>query len=167
MVGKRAVLLIFVATLSILLLGLPGQGQRVHSAAWFDTGAATQLTCTDSCVGNPYAPGVTADFSSSFNIASPSLNYDYMLISFMPPDFEIAHSSDIPEGSKVGTLDADSTIAILNQNCNGATPVPFDLYSATTDTSEVFSLYPGNENGWYDDCVNGVAGLPTLGDCSP
>ena len=81
-------------------------------------------------------PGAASDSSVSFTIPAPDYNYqDAMLVSFSPPDGWTARGGTLSIGAGVGVLDALPTLGIANGACASPLAPAFDLYNATTNTS--------------------------------
>jgi len=67
-----------------------------------------------------------------FDIPQGDYNYDLM-ISFTPAEF--SRSTDLPLGAYLASLDALSTLGLLNQLCQTPLQVSFKMLNATVDTS--------------------------------
>ncbi|TMF05573.1 MAG: hypothetical protein E6I38_11560 [Chloroflexi bacterium] len=72
-------------------------------------------------------------------------------MSFSPAEVHIPTDADIPDGAKVGTLNSQATLGLLNSSCATHTVVNFTFYEATTNTSNPiyasFNYLAGDING--------------------
>jgi len=133
---------------------------KIHSEWWLACGGGdwTEGTADDSCApGSAYRTNTTADFGVSFWVASqydPGAThkhsfFGYIAASAVPPKWELTRGNDIAEGTRVGTLVSGTSVSILNGTCAPFGYLTFQLYDATTDTS--------NEIGWVGDGSNLLA----------
>jgi hypothetical protein len=66
------------------------------------------------------------------------------LINFTPNGWGVTKSSDVPIGTKTGTVASGTTLGLSNNGCNTVLNVNFDLYNGTIDQSKVVHiLAPG------------------------
>jgi len=82
--------------------------------------------------------GDTADVYNTTAIPRPNYNYeDSSMLTFTPIDGWAAQGDMMPIGAYVGTLDASVFIGKANGACATDLSPVFDLYNASTDTSDI------------------------------
>ena len=95
-------------------------------------------------------PGANSDSTLTFQLEAPDLNFADV-VSFSPAEVHIPTDADIPDGAKVGTLNSQATLGLLNSSCATHTVVNFTFYEATTNTSNPiyasFNYLAGDING--------------------
>jgi len=89
-----------------------------------------------------YSADANADITIRFSLDAPDYNFG-AVVTFAPPGWFVASEADVPLGALVGTLDAQSTLGLLNEPCVSAVPVSFELLNASTDTSDTVSWSAG------------------------
>ena len=89
------------------------------------------------------------------------------LITFLPPEWNVAMGTDSPVGTHVGTFESRIRMGFLNNGCAEILSVHMDLLNATMDTENVIALPPsirnhlrilGDDSG--NDVINGAAKWP-------
>lgn len=98
-------------------------------------------------------PGVHSDVTYDFQIHAPDANFSD-IVSFLPPEFDIAANADVPVGAVAGELRADATFGLLNSACVTSLPVEMTLYEASTNFDDIWSGAP--DSGYYDNDGNGI-----------
>jgi hypothetical protein len=119
-----------------------GQGPRAHAATFQPTWSAELADPT---------PGVSSDVVLEFGISAPDFNFS-RVISFVPPQFEIADGDSIPNGAFSGIVTSHTTLGLLGNPCNSNLDLTFQLMDASTDPS--FSIPP--YDGVYDNDGDGL-----------
>jgi hypothetical protein len=74
------------------------------------------------------------------------------LTSFTPDTWTIASDAEVPDGARVGAVDARVALGLVGGACEWALPPPYDLLDATTSQSVLI----GHEAGVGDSNANGV-----------
>lgn len=130
--------------------------QRDSSTAQltFDPGAFICFEVTETsaaCDGDP-SPGAATDLHSSFCIGwnsdcsvkdAPVTDSNFGgVIGFTPPEYTVPSGNDIPIGTIVGRLTAESTLGILNNACNVIIGVAFTIMNASIDINDTISPKP-------------------------
>ncbi|MGQ9674566.1 MAG: thrombospondin type 3 repeat-containing protein [Chloroflexota bacterium] len=149
---------------AVALVVLLGGGSQVE-AATYKIGYSTSLSCAgpngtydggtgdDSCTEHgtygAYGAGLTADLLTQFSIGAGYSQFSRLDTMGTPANFKISTDKQIPDGSFVGTLVADSTLALLGGECNIPLNVVIPMYDCTTDNSA------GNQITW-DAGVSGA-----------
>ena len=125
MKAKRGVICTLAALAALLAV-------VVVVAQWDTARAAGTFNPTLSASVSDPTAGANADVITLFDIPQGDYNYDLM-ISFTPAEF--SRSTDLPLGAYLASLDALSTLGLLNQLCQTPLQVSFKMLSATVDTS--------------------------------
>jgi hypothetical protein len=107
-----------------------------------------------------YSADANADITTRFSLDAPDYNFG-AIVRFTPLDWFVASEADAPLGALVGTVDAQSTLGLLNEPCNSPLAVSFELMNASTDRLDAVSP----SNGFLD--VNPANGLPDAVDKYP
>ncbi len=109
--------------------------------------------CSTLQVVNP-APGATSDLTGSFGIGigadcvnrtgddDPKMFLIGPTINFTPPEWGVAADADIPDGVKVGELNAEATLGLLNNPCKDKVFPGFEMLDGTTDSNNSISPLP-------------------------
>jgi hypothetical protein len=131
------------AALAVLLavVGVLAQGDTARAAGSFNP----TITMT---ISDPTA-GANADVVRLFEVPAGDYNYD-VTIDFTPTAFALG--TNVPIGAWVGSLEAVSTLGLLNNPCQTTLPVTFRMLNATLDQSTTVTF----ENSY----ALGADGLP-------
>ena len=107
-----------------------------------------------------YSADANADITIRFSLDAPDYNFG-AVVTFTPVEWFVASATDVPLGALVGTLDAQSTLGLLNEPCVNSVGVSFELLNASTDTSDTVS--------WSDGFLDVIPanGLPDAVDHYP
>jgi hypothetical protein len=107
-----------------------------------------------------YSADANADITIRFSLDAPDYNFG-AVVTFTPVEWFVASATDVPLGAPVGTLDAQSTLGLLNEPCVNSVGVSFELLNASTDTSDTVS--------WSDGFLDVIPanGLPDAVDHYP
>jgi len=89
-----------------------------------------------------YSAGANADITTRFSLDAPDYNFG-AVVTLTPPGWFVASEADVPLGALVGTLDAQTTLGLLNGPCGSPVSVSFELLNASTDTSDTVSWSAG------------------------
>ena len=144
--GRLLRLLPVWAALAVAVLTALVAGRDSASAHYFSP--CYQASLSDSAAGGAadittvFGVGIGADCVSGGG-DDDIVQYNFgAVIGFTPPEWDVAADADVPDGTKVGTLDARATLGLLNNPCNTTLNVSFDLLEATTDTSNTIDPLP-------------------------
>lgn len=100
------------------------------------------------------APGAASDITFGFDIGAPDANF-LQLVTFAPGPFEFSRDDEVTTGALAGTVSAQATLGLVNGACNSDIDVVFQMYEASTDTTQTIPLYAGledfNGNGLVDN----------------
>lgn len=111
------------------------------------------VPCTTLSVANT-AAGAPSDISSSFGIGigencifEPGVDNKNMynfggVVNFTPKDWGVKADADVPDGTEIGSLAAQSTLGLLNNPCQNSLNVNFTFYDGTTDETNPIELPP-------------------------
>jgi hypothetical protein len=151
MIGKFSVACVsLLAVLAFLLLF--ASGSHVNAATYKMT-YATVFSCNgpdgvygttdDSCVNDPtygaHGAGLTADLVSDFGVAAPYSQYETLTTMGTPSTWDIATDKEIPNGAYIGTVLANSTLALFGGECVTPMPVLFRMYDCSTDITDTIT----------------------------
>lgn len=109
-------------------------------------------------LANPVA-GASSDITLDFSIPAPDPNFDTE-ITFIPSAFHVAADADVPDGAVAGRLQAASTLGLFNGPCNASVQVTFELFEASTNTSNSLPLYAGFQDYDHDGLPDNVTHYP-------
>jgi len=148
------------------VLGPTASGQR--GEYWFpteweitgDNVCATpglSFNPTLSCDVSDHSPEANADVLTDFAIPVGDANYE-ALVTFTPPEFDLA--TGVPLGAHVADLDSLSTLGLLNNPCQTALLVAFDMLNASVDTSDTVSFQDSYADMNGNGLVDGVEKYP-------
>jgi hypothetical protein len=138
------------AVLAFLLLF--ASGSHVDAATYKMT-YATVFSCNgpdgaygtsdDSCVNDPtylaHGAGLHADLVSAFGVAAPYSQYETLTTMGTPANWDIATDKEIPDGAYIGTVLANSTLALFGGECVTPMPVLFHMYDCSTDITDTIT----------------------------
>jgi hypothetical protein len=137
--------------LALVLLFLPGS--RARSVSNFEPCAVSSLASTAAGAPSDVTTtfGVQLDPATCARFSSPEERpgqYDVQkIVYFTPPQWHVAVDSDIPDGTRVGTLRNRMTLGLLNNPCSIVLNANFNLYDATVDRANtVDAKAPGQPN---------------------
>jgi hypothetical protein len=166
----RSFAAIVIVALALGLLLLFGSTERAFGETWKIHYEST-LSCNgddagdaddDSCVGNPYTPGATADSISVLNVdrtldGAPTKHSNYANLRTFgtPPEWNIVPSADIDDGALRARLKTTVTLSILNGPCNTGVPIDIPLFDATTNTNNILYWAGDGDNFLADPDGNG------------
>ncbi|MEX0800934.1 MAG: hypothetical protein WD379_06955 [Dehalococcoidia bacterium] len=103
------------------------------------------------------APGAQSDITVSLELLAPQYNFR-LIVTFLPPDWEVASDSDIPDGAVTGELTSMSTLGLIGGACNTPVPTGFTFMDATTSAD---ALVPFEEQfAVLDGLPRGVTEYP-------
>ena len=105
-----------------------GRGAETTEATTFDP------TLTASVVDA--TPGAHSDITYLFEIDAPDAIFQDV-VTFLPPEFEVARDADVPDGAVAGELEATATLGLINGACNSQLPVVFTFQESTTDVRDL------------------------------
>jgi len=78
-----------------------------------------------------------ADITTTFDVPGTDYNYG-VLVSFTPPEFGLDVAA-VPIGAMVGGIDSLATLGLMNDACYVPLAPHFDLFWASTDTSDTIT----------------------------
>lgn len=103
---------------------------------------ATSFTPTGHLVSlADSAASANSSISVEFTIDSPHALVDSHA-SLIPSAFTVASDASIPNGARVGSLSISANESRSNGACSTGTSLAYDLYDATTDTTDVLANSP-------------------------
>jgi hypothetical protein len=148
--GWSGMLALSVLALVVAILALALVQGDVRAAGTFSPKVGAELS--------NYEHDVDADIVTSFDVPGTDYNYK-VLVSFTPSEFG-PDTVDVPIGTWVGEIDSVATLGLTNGACNTTLNPHFDLYWATTDSSDtvIFSEQFTDSNG--DGLHDGVDKYP-------
>jgi len=100
--------------------------------------AATFAPTLTVAITDP-TPETSSDFVSEFGIGPTDVNFA-AVVAFIPPDWGVVPGDQMPIGTDVGSLDADSTLGLIGDACNQALPVHFDFKNASINREDTVSF---------------------------
>jgi hypothetical protein len=103
--------------------------------------------------------GANADVTTGFDLSAPDVNFESM-VTFTPPEFEVAADADVPDGALVADVDSGTTLGLLNNVCITALPAGFTMLEATTDTVDTVSWEDGFADANANDLPDAVDKYP-------
>ncbi len=111
----------------------------------------TSNTFNPSATMNPASDqtGAVSDIDMTYDIPSGDA-YDEYVVTYLPPEWGNADDDNVPDGTKIATLDSISIIglALGGQTCNMKIPVHFDLLDSTTKGTCFKSVGTQNSCKW-------------------
>lgn len=145
-----------IATIAGLLFSLSlivAVGGRDATATTF-TPTGYQITVANTAVS------ANSNFQIDFTLESPNA-LAAKHASFIPSAFGVANGTAIPNGARVGSLSAAPNESKSNGSCSSQAPLQYDLFDATTDTSNVLGNSPAIPSatwpGFLDANANNLA----------
>ncbi len=107
----------------------------------FEPCSSVALSSTEpnapSDISSEFGIGLGADCDKGGGDDNPNQPNSGGLITFLPPEWNVAKSTDAPLGTPVGSFGSIAQLGLLNNPCNTILPVGFDLVNATIDRSNV------------------------------
>lgn len=103
------------------------------------------------------APGANSDVTVSLDLPGPHYNFR-LIVTFLPPDWEVAADTDIPDGAVTGELSSMSTLGLVGGACNTTVPTQFTFMDATTNAGTPVTFEEQFEA--VDGVPRGVAEYP-------
>jgi hypothetical protein len=114
-------------------------------------------TVADDGCGSGYPAAVGTSEKSIYS------QYETLTTMGTPSTWEIATDKEIPDGAYIGTVLAQSTLALFGGECNTALPVLFKMYDCSTDITDTIAwseadsgmnLVLGHEGGLPAGCLH-------------
>lgn len=115
----------------------------------YDANAGTFNPKLEITVDDP-APEATSDISVAFSIPDGDVMFAGA-VTFYPNDWGIVKGSEIPVGTRVGTVNADATLGLINSSCDQALPVEFEMYNASLNNKDTVAFYDDTDGNNTDD----------------
>lgn len=99
-----------------------------------DVARSSSFVATLSVSLSDSAPGANAAISVDYDVDSPHAMPAFHM-SFIPPAFGVASDAGIPNGAGIGGVAITHTESLNNGPCSSGAFIAYDLWDATTDTS--------------------------------
>ena len=90
-------------------------------------------------------PEATSDITFQLDLPSGDVNFA-AVVGFLPADWGIVDGHDVPIGARVGTVQANVILGLINSACNLSLPVFFDMLNASLDQGDTVSFDDDDDN---------------------
>jgi hypothetical protein len=108
-----------------------------------------------------YGAGANADVNVHFTIPANNA-YWSAIVNFMPAEWGVAPSADLPLGAYTSDLISASTLGVFNAACNTATAVSFQLLNSSVDTTDTVAYADQFVDDDGNTLVNAVEKYPAF-----
>jgi hypothetical protein len=142
--GALFVALAAVAALATTAESPYARGQQevepgLHSLCDPATGGDERFCPQVSAALTDPSPGANSDVTLALEI--PEAHYNFRLIvTFLPPDWQVASGDDIPDGAVTGELRSTSMLGLIGGACNTEVPTEFTFMDATTSAQALVTF---------------------------
>ena len=150
------------AVLAVVALAIESDSRRSRAQAEVEPGlhplcdpatGGDERFCPQVSVSlaNP-APGANSDLTVTLDLPAPQYNFR-LIVTFLPPEWEVASDDDIPDGAVTGGVTSVSTLGLVGAACNTTVPTEFTFMDATTSPGalvpfeEQFAVVDGPPRG--------------------
>ncbi|MDO8615748.1 MAG: thrombospondin type 3 repeat-containing protein [Dehalococcoidia bacterium] len=119
---------------------------RSDGAATFDPQLSASVTDASA--------GAASDVTVGFDVPAWDVNFAAVVI-YIPAAWHVTPGGDIPINARVGELNAEATLGLINGACATRLPVEFDMRNASIDANDTVSFLDADGNGTQDFAEDG------------